>query len=171
MAETTDEVRAALRDLHDAGCDIVTITQYLRPSPRHHLVERRVKPEEFVELSEFATNVGFAGVMAGPLVRSSYRAGRLYAQAMARHGRPLAPALAHLATESSAAQEASRSSLAWPSDRRLRRRAHTVDWRSRQRRTNPRTKRPRRPPSWPANKPPGAPQAALAGVPDAAQRG
>ncbi len=107
MGETPDEVRSALRDLHDAGCDIVTITQYLRPSVRHHPVERWVKPEEFVEHSQYAEEIGFAGVMAGPLVRSSYRAGRLYAQAMAKHGRPLAPGLAHLAQEGSAAQEAS----------------------------------------------------------------
>ena len=70
-------------------------------------MERWVKPEEFVDHSEFANEVGFAGVMAGPLVRSSYRAGRLYAQAMARHGRELAPPMAHLADEGSASQEAS----------------------------------------------------------------
>jgi lipoyl synthase len=84
MGESTDEVRDALGDLRDAGCDIVTITQYLRPSVRHHPVERWVRPEEFVELAEFATGLGFAGVLAGPLVRSSYRAGRLYEQAIAR---------------------------------------------------------------------------------------
>ena len=50
MGETRDEIRTALRDLHAAGCDIITITQYLRPSLRHHPVERWVKPEEFVEL-------------------------------------------------------------------------------------------------------------------------
>ena len=66
-----------------AGCELVTITQYLRPSPRHHPVERWVKPEEFVELREEAEQIGFAGVMSGPLVRSSYRAGRLYQQAIA----------------------------------------------------------------------------------------
>jgi len=82
MGETPDEVRAALTDLHDAGCDIVTITQYLRPSARHHPVERWVHPDEFVEYSRFATELGFAGVLAGPLVRSSYRAGRLYSQAI-----------------------------------------------------------------------------------------
>jgi lipoyl synthase len=83
MGESTDEVRDALGDLRDAGCDIVTITQYLRPSVRHHPVERWVRPEEFVELAEFATGLGFAGVLAGPLVRSSYRAGRLYEEAIA----------------------------------------------------------------------------------------
>jgi lipoic acid synthetase len=82
MGETRSEVSAALRDLLDAGCDLVTITQYLRPSVRHHPVERWVKPEEFVELAAEARELGFAGVMSGPLVRSSYRAGRLYRQAM-----------------------------------------------------------------------------------------
>ncbi len=87
MGETREEVSQALRDLHDAGCELITITQYLRPSPRHHPVERWVKPEEFVELDAEATAIGFSGVMSGPLVRSSYRAGRLYGQAMdARHG-------------------------------------------------------------------------------------
>ncbi|MUL45537.1 lipoyl synthase [Mycobacterium sp. CBMA293] len=81
MGETPEEIREALGDLYDAGCDIVTITQYLRPSPRHHPVERWVRPEEFVEHQEFAEGLGFAGVLAGPLVRSSYRAGKLYAQA------------------------------------------------------------------------------------------
>ena len=83
MGETIDEVQQALHDLHDAGCELITITQYLRPSSRHHPVERWVKPEEFVELADYATNVGFSGVMSGPLVRSSYRAGRLYEQALA----------------------------------------------------------------------------------------
>jgi lipoic acid synthetase len=83
MGETREEVSAALRDLRDAGCDLLTITQYLRPSSRHHPVERWVHPDEFAELDAEATEVGFAGVMSGPLVRSSYRAGRLYAQAVA----------------------------------------------------------------------------------------
>ncbi|MGH3726740.1 MAG: lipoyl synthase [Mycobacterium sp.] len=106
MGETNDEIREALVALHEAGCDIITITQYLRPSPRHHPVDRWVKPQEFVELSDFAEGLGFAGVMAGPLVRSSYRAGRLYAQAMAHHGRLLPAELEHLASAGSAAQEA-----------------------------------------------------------------
>ncbi|CAB4540107.1 LipA Lipoate synthase [actinobacterium SCGC AAA044-D11] len=81
MGETREEVTQALVDLHDAGCDLITITQYLRPTPKHHPVERWVKPHEFVELSAEANEIGFAGVMSGPLVRSSYRAGRLYKQA------------------------------------------------------------------------------------------
>ena len=82
LGETRAEVEQALVDLHSAGCDLITITQYLRPTLKHHPVERWVKPEEFVELAAFATETGFAGVMSGPLVRSSYRAGRLYKQAM-----------------------------------------------------------------------------------------
>jgi len=81
LGETREEVTQALVDLHDAGCDLITITQYLRPTSRHHPVERWVKPQEFVELSKEATDIGFLGVMSGPLVRSSYRAGRLYKQA------------------------------------------------------------------------------------------
>src|SRR4051812_3085804 len=82
MGETRVEIHQALVDLHSAGCELITITQYLRPSPRHHPVERWVKPEEFVEMAAEAVAVGFTGVMSGPLVRSSYRAGRLYSQAM-----------------------------------------------------------------------------------------
>ena len=82
LGETREEISQALRDLHNAGCDLITITQYLRPTQTHHPVERWVKPEEFVELAQEAEEVGFLGVMSGPLVRSSYRAGRLYKQAM-----------------------------------------------------------------------------------------
>ena len=83
LGETREEVSQALIDLRSAGCDLITITQYLRPTNRHHPVVRWVKPEEFVELAAEATEVGFLGVMSGPLVRSSYKAGRLYKQAMA----------------------------------------------------------------------------------------
>jgi len=82
MGETREEISEAMQDLHDAGCDLLTITQYLRPSLRHHPIERWVRPEEFVELNEEAEEIGFLGVMSGPLVRSSYRAGRLYRQAV-----------------------------------------------------------------------------------------
>jgi len=76
-------------DLYSAGCELITITQYLRPSARHHPVERWVRPEEFVEMTTEAEEIGFSGVLSGPLVRSSYRAGRLYRQAMdAREGSP-----------------------------------------------------------------------------------
>jgi lipoic acid synthetase len=87
MGEERAEISAAMADLREAGCDLLTITQYLRPTPRHHPVERWVKPEEFVELRAEAEGLGFAGVMSGPLVRSSYRAGRLYRQAMEQRSR------------------------------------------------------------------------------------
>jgi lipoyl synthase len=84
LGEERAEISTALWDLYDAGCELVTITQYLRPSIRHHPVARWVKPDEFVELRDEAEQIGFAGVMSGPLVRSSYRAGRLYRQAVDR---------------------------------------------------------------------------------------
>ncbi len=81
LGETREEISQALVDLHAAGCDLITITQYLRPTNKHHPVERWIKPDEFVELAKEAEDIGFSGVMSGPLVRSSYRAGRLYKQA------------------------------------------------------------------------------------------
>lgn len=105
MGEEPTEVEEALVDLHAAGCDIITITQYLRPSPLHHPVDRWVKPEEFLAHADLARRIGFAGVMAGPLVRSSYRAGQLYAQAMQHLGRPLPPQLQHLSGSKGASQE------------------------------------------------------------------
>jgi lipoic acid synthetase len=107
MGEEPDEVTSTMADLHAAGCEILTITQYLRPSPRHHPVERWVKPEEFVEHAAAGEQMGFSGVMAGPLVRSSYRAGRLYAQAVAHRGDEVPEQLAHLTSAGPAAQEAS----------------------------------------------------------------
>ena len=109
MGEQEHEIEQALRDLHDAGTDLITITQYLRPSPRHHPIDRWVKPEEFVRWSKLAEEIGFKGVMSGPLVRSSYRAGRLWAQAMKRWGRPVPEQLSHLVATSysPARQEAS----------------------------------------------------------------
>ena len=86
MGEEPQEVVEAMQALHEAGCDLLTITQYLRPSVRHHPVVRWVKPEEFVGFQAQAEEMGFAGVLAGPLVRSSYRAGRLYQQAAEARG-------------------------------------------------------------------------------------
>ncbi|HLS92471.1 MAG TPA: lipoyl synthase [Microbacterium sp.] len=97
MGEEPEEVEDALRDLREAGCDIITLTQYLRPSPRHLPVQRWVKPEEFVELKGVAERIGFLGVLAGPLVRSSYRAGRLWAQSMREKGREIPAHLQHIA--------------------------------------------------------------------------
>jgi lipoic acid synthetase len=97
MGEERAEVVQALHDLHDAGTDIITITQYLRPSPRHLPVARWVRPEEFVEFSHEAEAIGFLGVLSGPLVRSSYRAGRLWATSMLAKGRDVPEHLRHLA--------------------------------------------------------------------------
>jgi len=97
MGEEISEVVQALHDLHDAGTDIITITQYLRPSLKHHPVTRWVKPQEFVELKEIAEGIGFLGVLSGPLVRSSYRAGRLWAQSMMKRGDVIPENLKHLA--------------------------------------------------------------------------
>jgi lipoyl synthase len=92
LGEEPSEIIQAMADLNAAGCDLLTITQYLRPSLRHHPVERWVTPEEFAGLREYALAIGFAGVMSGPLVRSSYRAGRLYEEAIAQRGGAVAQA-------------------------------------------------------------------------------
>lgn len=107
MGEEIEEVHSALLDLRSAGVDIITLTQYLRPSKLHHPVARWIKPAEFLELSAFAKSIGFLGVMAGPLVRSSYRAGRLWAQCMRIKGFPIPQHLAHLEKEQPAKQEIS----------------------------------------------------------------
>lgn len=108
MGETVEEVQEALRELRDAGCDIITITQYLRPGIKFHPIDRWVRPEEFVEHADYARELGFTGVMSGPLVRSSYRAGRLYAQTIKARGEELPENLKHLeeTAEGSTAQEA-----------------------------------------------------------------
>ena len=107
MGETREEIEQAMVDLRDNFCDLLTITQYLRPSPLHHPIDRWVKPAEFVELKDLGAKMGFAGVLAGPLVRSSYRAGRLYGMAMAAKGREIPENLQHLAAPTTMRQEAS----------------------------------------------------------------
>jgi len=74
LGEDTAEVRAAIADLRNVGVDILTLGQYLRPSPAHLPVARWVTPAEFTELGEYARGLGFAHVESGPLVRSSYHA-------------------------------------------------------------------------------------------------
>jgi lipoic acid synthetase len=106
MGETREEISEAIKDLVEAGCDLLTITQYLRPTERHHPVERWVKPQEFVELQQEAEELGILGVMSGPLVRSSYRAGRLWAAAMRKKGLPIPEALAHIEDSGDTRQEA-----------------------------------------------------------------
>lgn len=109
MGENRDEVIEALKDLRSAGTDIITITQYLRPGPRFHPIDRWVRPEEFIEYADIAKELGFGGVMSGPLVRSSYRAGRLYTQAMEARGFEIPEHLSHLkeTSKGATAQEAS----------------------------------------------------------------
>ena len=97
MGEERHEISQALVDLRDSGCDIITVTQYLRPSARHLPVASWIRPEEFVEIKQEAEELGFLGVLAGPLVRSSYRAGRLWAQSMVAKGHEIPEQLRHLA--------------------------------------------------------------------------
>ena len=75
MGETADEVRSSLADLHDACVDIVTMGQYLQPTPQHLPVDRWVEPDEFASHAEAGEALGIPHVEAGPLVRSSYHAG------------------------------------------------------------------------------------------------
>ena len=80
LGETDREIEEAMRDLRDAGCEALTIGQYLAPSPRHAPVARFVAPEAFGDFARRATAMGFSAVASGPLVRSSYRAGELIAR-------------------------------------------------------------------------------------------
>ncbi len=84
MGEERAEVTQALRDLRAVGVELVTITQYLQPSREHLNLQRFVHPDEFAELKAFAEGLGFAHVESGPLVRSSYHAGRMHQAAVAR---------------------------------------------------------------------------------------
>ncbi len=83
MGERPEEVTEALRDLRDAGCDLVTMGQYLQPTTFHLPVDRWVTPEEFAEHAADGVAMGIPHVEAGPLVRSSYHAGKQLARAVA----------------------------------------------------------------------------------------
>lgn len=78
LGETVEEVLQTMRDLRQAGCDLLTIGQYLRPSPKHHPVARYYTPEEFQKMAEQGRGLGFRHVASGPLVRSSYHADTLF---------------------------------------------------------------------------------------------
>lgn len=80
LGETHDEVLDTLAELSDAGCDMLTLGQYLQPSPAQTPVVRYVRPEEFDALGRIARQIGFSQVAAGPLVRSSYHAREMIAQ-------------------------------------------------------------------------------------------
>lgn len=83
LGETREEVSSVLRDLRETGCRLITIGQYLRPSREQRPVSRYVEPAEFDEMAAEARELGFVEVASGPLVRSSYRADRLYAASTA----------------------------------------------------------------------------------------
>jgi lipoic acid synthetase len=76
LGETREEVLAALRDFRTAGVDIVTLGQYLQPTARHLAVQKYWHPDEFSELRDRALEMGFSRCVSGPLVRSSYHAGK-----------------------------------------------------------------------------------------------
>ena len=80
LGETRDELLETLADLRDAQCDLLTLGQYLQPTPEHLPVERYVPPKEFDELAELARGLGFVQVYSGPLVRSSYHAREMATQ-------------------------------------------------------------------------------------------
>ncbi len=84
LGETRQELIDTMQAVRNTGCRILTLGQYLAPSGKHHPVVRYVPPEEFVELETIALQMGFSGVASGPLVRSSYEAGRLYKEASMR---------------------------------------------------------------------------------------
>ncbi len=84
LGEKPEELRKALEDLAAQGCDLLTLGQYLAPSKERRAVEKYYTAEEFAYWGEKARAAGFKAVLAGPLVRSSYRAGSLYAEAVAK---------------------------------------------------------------------------------------
>ena len=107
MGETRAEIEDAIGGLVEAKVDILTITQYMRPSKLHHPIDRWVKPQEFVALAKLAEQMGIAAVMSGPMVRSSYRSGALWGRAMRAKGRPIPDNMTELAAPVTARQEAS----------------------------------------------------------------
>ena len=107
MGETREEIEEAIKDLVANHVDILTITQYMRPSKLHHPIDRWVKPEEFVELGRMAEELGISAVMSGPMVRSSYRSGMLWGRAMRAKGWEIPEQMQDIAAPKTARQEAS----------------------------------------------------------------
>lgn len=87
LGETEAEIRATMRDLRGVGVDFLTLGQYLQPTPRHLPVREWVTPERFDELRCMGEEEGFLYVAAGPLVRSSYRAGEFFVESLVRERR------------------------------------------------------------------------------------
>ena len=83
LGETRGEVVRVMKDLRRANCELLTIGQYLQPSSEHHPVSRYVSPEEFSEFEGISKNLGFSGSASAPLVRSSFKAAELHAEATA----------------------------------------------------------------------------------------
>ena len=81
LGETWDEIINTLKDLRESDCDLLTIGQYIKPTPKHADVIKWYTPEEFIELRSIAMDLGFKGAVSGPLVRSSYKADEQYYQA------------------------------------------------------------------------------------------
>lgn len=84
LGESREEILATMGDLREAGCDVLTLGQYLRPSPRHLPVAEFVSPDEFERYREEAERMGFLYVASGPLVRSSYKAGEMFMEGYLR---------------------------------------------------------------------------------------
>jgi lipoic acid synthetase len=80
LGETKEEVVEVMKDLREANCDLLTLGQYLQPSPKHHPVVRFISPEEFSQYRDIGKEMGFIEVAAAPLVRSSFKAAELYAK-------------------------------------------------------------------------------------------
>jgi len=115
LGETDEEVVEAMRDLRQAGVDIVTLGQYLRPSPKHHEVVRFVPPETFAEYEREAKNLGFLYAASGPLVRSSYKAAEVFLRSLLEPGSDVEATLeARLAKARSEAARVTRESAEKP---------------------------------------------------------
>ncbi len=78
LGESDDEIKQTIKDLKSVGVKLLTIGQYMRPTPKHLTVKKWYSPEEFDVLNEFALSEGLAGVVSGPLIRSSYKANEFY---------------------------------------------------------------------------------------------
>ncbi len=78
LGETREEVLQVMGDLREAGCDLLTLGQYLAPSPQHHAIAEFITPEAFAAYEPIALQMGFSGVASAPLVRSSYKAAELF---------------------------------------------------------------------------------------------